>query len=51
MQQHYRDWLDTRQGIPEKQWQARCQAFTDLDLEDFFQTTLYTTADLPLILT
>ena len=39
MQQHYRDWLDTRQGIPEKQWQARCQAFTDLDLEDFFQTT------------
>lgn len=48
MEQHYRDWLDTRQGIPEKQWQARCQAFTGLDLEDFFQTTLYTTADLPL---
>ena len=48
MQQHYRDWLDTRQGIPEKQWQARCQAFTGLDLEDFFQTTLYTTSDLPL---
>ena len=48
MQQHYRDWLETRQGIPEKQWQARCQAFTGLDLEDFFQTTLYTTADLPL---
>ena len=48
MQQHYRDWLDTRQGIPEKQWQARCQAFTGLDLEDFFQMTLYTTADLPL---
>ena len=48
MQQHYHDWLDTRQGIPEKQWQARCQAFTGLDLEDFFQTTLYTTADLPL---
>ena len=48
MQQHYRDWLETRQGIPEKQWQARCQAFTGLDLEDFFQMTLYTTADLPL---
>ncbi len=48
MQQHYRDWLETRQGIPEKQWQARCQAFTGLDLEDFFQTTLYTTSDLPL---
>ena len=48
MQQHYRDWLDNRQGIPEKQWQARCQAFTGLNLEDFFQTTLYTTADLPL---
>ena len=48
MQQHYRDWLETRQGIPEKQWQARCQAFTGLDLEDFFQTTLYSTSDLPL---
>ena len=48
MKQHYRDWLATRQGIPEKQWQARCQAFTGLDLEDFFQTTLYTTTDLPL---
>ena len=48
MQQHYRDWLESRQGIPEKQWQARCQAFTGLDLEDFFQTTLYSTADLPL---
>ena len=48
MRQHYRNWLDTRQGIPEKQWQARCQAFTGLDLEDFFQMTLYTTADLPL---
>ena len=48
MQQHYRDWLETRQGIPEKQWQARCQAFTGLDLEDFFQTTLYSTTDLPL---
>ena len=48
MQQHYRDWLATQQGIPEKQWQARCQAFTGLDLEDFFQTTLYTTSDLPL---
>ena len=48
MRQHYRDWLETRQGIPEKQWQARCQVFTGLDLEDFFQTTLYTTADLPL---
>ncbi|WP_107970701.1 M61 family metallopeptidase [Neisseria elongata] len=48
MQQHYRNWLATRQGIPEKQWQARCQAFTGLDLEDFFQTTLYTTTDLPL---
>lgn len=48
MQQHYRDWLDTRSGIPEKQWQVRCQTFTGLDLEDFFQTALYTTADLPL---
>ena len=48
MQQHYRNWLDTRQGIPEKQWQTRCQTFTGLDLKDFFQTTLYTTSDLPL---
>lgn len=48
MQQHYRDWCTTRQGIPEQQWQARCQAFTGLDLNDFFQTALYNTDDLPL---
>ena len=48
MQQHYRDWCTTRQGIPEQQWQARCQAFTGLDLNDFFQTALYSTDDLPL---
>lgn len=48
MQQHYRDWCDTRQGIPERQWQARCKNMTGLDLEDFFQTALYSTRDLPL---
>ncbi|ASK27562.1 M61 family metallopeptidase [Neisseria chenwenguii] len=48
MQQHYRDWLATRRGIPEQQWQVRCQAITGLDLNDFFQTALYSTRDLPL---
>ena len=48
MQQHYRDWLATREGIPEQQWQARCQAITGLDLHAFFQTALYSTDDLPL---
>lgn len=48
MQQHYRDWCASRSGIPEGQWQARCQAFTGLDLHDFFQTALYSTQELPL---
>lgn len=48
MQQHYRDWLASGKGIPEQQWQARCQALTGLDLQDFFQTALYSTDDLPL---
>lgn len=48
MQQHYQDWLSTKQGIPEQQWQARCQAITGLDLNAFFQTALYTTEALPL---
>ena len=48
MQQHYRDWCNTHQGIPEKHWQTRCQEMTGLDLETFFQTALYSTDDLPL---
>ncbi|PJO78665.1 M61 family peptidase [Neisseria brasiliensis] len=48
MQQHYRDWVNTGQGIPEKQWQERCQQITGLDLQSFFQTALYGTDDLPL---
>lgn len=48
MQQHYRDWLATGQGIPERQWQVRCQEITGLDLAVFFQTALYSTDDLPL---
>ncbi|QEY23496.1 M61 family metallopeptidase [Neisseria animalis] len=48
MQQHYLDWCATRSGIPEKQWQVRCRQITGLDLEDFFQTALYSTEDLPL---
>ena len=48
MCQHYLDWCATRQGIPEKQWQVRCQEITGLNLEDFFQTALYSTRDLPL---
>ena len=47
MQQHYRDWCNTHQGIPEKHWQTRCQEMTGLDLETFFQTALYSTEDLP----
>ncbi|WP_066077688.1 M61 family metallopeptidase [Bergeriella denitrificans] len=49
MQQHYRDWLDTKRGIPEQQWQARCQEITGLDLQAFFQTALYSTEELPLV--
>ncbi|ATD64403.1 M61 family metallopeptidase [Neisseria weixii] len=48
MQQHYRDWINTGQGIPEKQWQVRCRQITGLDLQSFFQTALYSTGDLPL---
>ncbi|WP_165010329.1 M61 family metallopeptidase [Neisseria yangbaofengii] len=48
MQQHYRDWVNTGQGIPEKHWQVRCQQITGLDLQAFFQTALYSTDDLPL---
>lgn len=48
MQQHYRDWCETRQGIPEQHWQTRCQQITGLDLNRFFQTALYSTEDLPL---
>ena len=48
MRQHYLDWLATGKGIPEQQWQTRCQAATGLDLQDFFQTALYSTDDLPL---
>ncbi|OSI06885.1 peptidase M61 [Neisseria animaloris] len=48
MQQLYLDWQETRQGIPEKQWQVRCQQITGLDLEEFFQMALYSTEDLPL---
>lgn len=48
MQQHYRDWVNTGKGIPEKQWQVRCQEITGLDLDAFFQTALYSTEDLPL---
>lgn len=48
MDKLYREWADTRAGIPEKHWQIRCQEITGLDLEDFFQKALYSTEDLPL---
>ena len=48
MQQHYRDWVNTGKGIPEKQWQERCQQITGVDLQSFFQTALYSTDELPL---
>lgn len=48
MDELYREWADTRMGIPEKHWQIRCQEITGLDLEDFFQKALYSTENLPL---
>lgn len=48
MQHLYQDWTIHHEGIPEKDWQQRCQAITNLDLNDFFQTALYSTHDLPL---
>ncbi|MFV2029315.1 M61 family metallopeptidase [Neisseria sp. S1] len=48
MQILYQDWCHTRTGIPEQHWQTRCQEITGLNLQDFFQTALYSTEDLPL---
>lgn len=48
MQQLYQRYLDTGLGTQEKQWQQLAQEYTGLDLKDFFQAALYTTADLPL---
>lgn len=48
MQTLYQDWCRTRAGIPEKHWQTRCQEITGLNLQDFFQTALYSTQELPL---
>lgn len=48
MQHLYRNWCKNGLGIPEQQWQAYCQEATGVDLEDFFQTALYSTHELPL---
>lgn len=48
MRQLYADWLDTRTGLAEGEWQERAQTITGLDLQDFFQAALYSTAELPL---
>lgn len=45
----YRKWCENGQGIPEGQWQVYCREITGLDLDDFFQTALYSRKDLPLV--
>ncbi|MDO4998313.1 MAG: PDZ domain-containing protein [Neisseria sp.] len=44
----YQDWVNTGEGIAEKQWQVRCQEITGLNLQDFFELALYSTQDSPL---
>lgn len=48
MQALYQDVLKHGGPLPEGAWQQRAQALTGLDLHDFFQAALYSTADLPL---
>ncbi len=48
LQEMYRKWCENGQGIPEQEWQQQCQRITGTRLEDFFQTALYSTDDLPL---
>lgn len=48
MQKLYADWTATGKGIDEQDWQRQAQSITGLDLKDFFQAALYTTAELPL---
>ncbi|QMT35872.1 M61 family metallopeptidase [Neisseria wadsworthii] len=44
----YQIWLDTRKGLSENEWQQKAEAIVGLNLQDFFQTALFSTRDLPL---
>ncbi|OSI13351.1 M61 family metallopeptidase [Neisseria canis] len=44
----YQAWLDTGKGLSENEWQQQAEAIVGLDLQDFFQTALFSTNDLPL---
>ena len=44
----YADYAANGQALAEGEWQQRAQALTGIDLADFFQAALYTTAPLPL---
>nr|WP_253339732.1 PDZ domain-containing protein [Neisseria sp. HSC-16F19] len=44
----YQDFLNHGTPLPEGAWQQRAEEITGLDLRDFFQAALYSTADLPL---
>lgn len=48
MQSLYRDHLARGCALTEGEWQQHAQAVTGVDLQDFFQAALYSTADLPL---
>lgn len=48
MQGLYQDWLDHRTPLPEGRWESFAQTLTGLDLQDFFDQAIRSTADLPL---
>lgn len=48
MQNLYARFLSTGKGTDENQWQALAQAFTQLNLHDFFEQILHSTDELPL---
>ncbi|MFD1243995.1 M61 family metallopeptidase [Paralysiella testudinis] len=48
MQALYADYTANGQALAEGEWQQRAQTLSGIDLADFFQAALYTTAPLPL---
>ncbi len=48
MRELYRRWQSTQQGIGEQQWPQLIREICGINLHDFFQAALYSTADLPL---
>lgn len=48
MQALYQDWLDHRTPLPEGRWESFAQGLTGLDLQDFFDHAIRSTAELPL---